>query len=75
MKKSGIFELETIAYISALNGVEIKKIEYGINDYVYCISGSWGSHKTVHKVKIRYGNRPSIRIHNYTLYLDEAIRT
>lgn len=29
---------ESIAYYSGLNGLEIKGIEYGINDYVYCVS-------------------------------------
>lgn len=33
---------ESIAYYSGLNGLEIKGIEYGINDYVYCVSGVWG---------------------------------
>lgn len=30
---------ESIAYYSGLNGLEIKGIEYGINDFVYCVSG------------------------------------
>ena len=33
---------ESIAYYSGLNGLEIKGIEYGINDYVYCVSGCMG---------------------------------
>lgn len=32
---------ESIAYYSGLNGLEIKGIEYGIDDYVYCVSGAW----------------------------------
>lgn len=32
---------ESIAYYSGLNGLEIKGIEYGIDDYVYCVSGCW----------------------------------
>lgn len=32
---------ESIAYYSGLNGLEIKGIEYGVNDYVYCVSGAW----------------------------------
>ena len=34
---------KSIAYYSGLNGLEIKGIEYGINDYVYCVSGAWGA--------------------------------
>lgn len=33
---------ESIAYYSGLNGLEIKGIENGIDDYVYCVSGAWG---------------------------------
>lgn len=32
---------ESVAYYSGLNGLEIKGIEYGINDFVYCVSGCW----------------------------------
>lgn len=32
---------ESTAYYSGLHGLEIKGIEYGINDYVYCVSGAW----------------------------------
>lgn len=33
---------ESIAYYSGLNGLEIKGIEHGIDDHVYCVSGAWG---------------------------------
>lgn len=33
---------ESIAYYSGLNGLEIKGIENGIDDYVYCVSGGVG---------------------------------
>lgn len=45
---------ESIAYYSGLNGLEIKGIEYGINDYVYCVSGAWGGGKAFHRCKIYY---------------------
>lgn len=32
---------ESIAYYSGLNGLEIKGIEHGIDDYIYCVSGAW----------------------------------
>lgn len=32
---------KSVAYYSGLNGLEIKGIEYGINDFVYCVSGCW----------------------------------
>lgn len=33
---------ESIAYYSGLGGLEIKGIEYGVNDFGYCVSGCWG---------------------------------
>ena len=38
---------ESIAYYSGLNGLEIKGIEYGIDDYIYCVSGAWGRRESV----------------------------
>lgn len=80
---------KSIAYISALNGIEIKAIEYGINDYVYCVSNAWCSDKNCrryHHVRIHYEfsleseeSRPFIKILGFDrkynkYYLDEAIR-
>ena len=66
----------TIAYYSGLNGLEIKKIEYGFEDYVICISGAWRGTKHYHRVKIYYNtDTPYFRIHNYRIPLDECIRT
>ena len=45
---------ESIAYYSGLNGLEIKGIEYGIDDYIYCVSGAWGGGKAFHRCKIQY---------------------
>ena len=45
---------ESIAYYSGLNGLEIKGVEYGIEDYVYCVSGAWGGGKAFHRCKIQY---------------------
>lgn len=45
---------ESVAYYSGLNGLEIKGIEYGIDDYIYCVSGAWGGGKAFHRCKIQY---------------------
>ena len=45
---------KSIAYYSGLNGLEIKGIEYGIDDYIYCVSGAWGGGKAFHRCKIQY---------------------
>ena len=41
---------ESIAYYSGLNGLEIKGIENGIDDYVYCVSGAWGGGESVYLI-------------------------
>ena len=66
---------ESIAYYSGLNGLEIKGIEHGINDYVYCVSGAWGGGKTFHRCKVYYtGKVPYFRVHGYKIPLDECLR-
>lgn len=47
---------ESVAYYSGLNGLEIKGIEYGINDFVYCVSGCW------------YGGKAARRFHRCKIY-------
>lgn len=67
---------ESVAYYSGLNGLEIKGIEYGINDYIYSVSGSWYGKPEYHKSKIMYSAKgdPYFRIHGYRIPLDECIR-
>lgn len=76
MKKSDILKMKSIAYYSGLSGLEIKEIEYGINDYVLCVSGAWCSKKQAHRVKINYTPRgyAYIRIHGYRIPLNECFR-
>ena len=80
MKKADILNMESIAYYSGFTGLEIKKIEYGINDYMLCVSGAWGakSKQKPHKLKIYYpanGKDSSfVRLHGYKVPLDECIR-
>lgn len=46
---------KSIAYWSGANGLEIKHIEYGIDDYVYFVAGAWNGKPTYHKAKIHHG--------------------
>lgn len=62
---------KSIAYYSGFGGLEIKKIEYGIDDYLYAVSGAWSSKKSYHKLKIYDGNY--IKLHGYKIPLDECI--
>lgn len=76
MKKREILNMPSVAYYSGLNGLEIKGIEYGIDDHILCVSGAWGGRKTAHRVKVNYGKNGAdyIRIHGYRIPLDECIR-
>ena len=67
---------ESIAYYSGLNGLEIKGIEYGVNDYVYCVSGAWGGGKAFHRVRVQYTSKGTafFVVHGYRIPLDECIR-
>ena len=65
------------AYYSGFNGLEIHGIEYGINDYLYCVSGAWGAHsrRKYHKLKIQCDNNGGfVRLHGYKVPLNECIR-
>lgn len=67
---------ESIAYYSGLNGLEIKGIEYGIDDYIYFVSGVWGGGKAFHRRKIQYTRKGAafFRVYGYRVPLDECIR-
>lgn len=63
------------AYYSGFGGLEIHGFEYGINDYMYCVSGAWTSKKSYHKLKIYNNNRGSyFKLHGYTCKLDDCVR-
>ena len=76
-KKEKCLNNNTIACYYGLGGVEIKDIEYGIEDYLYCVSGAWGinTNKRYHKLKIyNTENGGYVRLHGYKIPLDECIR-
>lgn len=64
------------AYYSGFSGLELNFIEYGIEDYIYCTSGSWNGKPKYHKLKVYYGNNGSsyIKLNGYKIPLDECIR-
>ena len=67
---------KSFAYYSGFNGLELKKIEYGIDDYIYCVSNAWGGKKAYHKLKVytdTHGNE-YLKLHGYKIPLDECIR-
>ena len=75
-ERDAIKEMPTVAYISAFGGLEIKKIEDGIETYVTCLIGAWSGRPSVHRRMVEYTveGRPYIRVCNSRAYIDEAIR-
>ena len=74
MTRDEILNMNAIAFMYDLGGIEIKQIEYGDDDYIYCVSDAWYSKPTTHKVKIHYADEPYIVLHGQRFKLDEAIR-
>lgn len=75
-KKEYCQSRDSIAYYSGLNGIEIKGIEYGIDDYIYCISGVWGGGRAYHRCKVYYtaSGRDFFKVYGQRVPLDECIR-
>lgn len=74
-KKEVCLSNESFAYYSGFEGLEFKKIEYGIDDYIYCVSGSWNGKQKYHKLKVYYDvNDSYIMLHGYKVSLNEVIR-
>ncbi len=79
MTKREYCQRESVAYYSGFDGLEIKGIEYGINDYIYCVSGAWYGGETnrkCHKLKINYDRSGNafIKLHGYKISLNECLR-
>ena len=76
-KKEYCLNNPAVAYYSGFAGLEIHGIEYGINDYLLCVSGAWGakSKQTPHRLKIYYDNNGGfVRLHEYKVPMNECIR-
>jgi hypothetical protein len=77
-KKEYCLKNPAIAYYSGFNGFEIHGFEYGINDYLYGVSGAWSSPKNhrYHKLMIRYDIKGNgyFMFHGYKCNLNDCIR-
>lgn len=68
-------QMRTIACWSGYDALEVKKIEYGIEDYCIVVANNFGGKpRSVHKLKIHYDTRPNIRLNGRRWYFDECIR-
>ena len=75
-KKEICLQNESFAYYSGFGGVEFKHIEYGIDDYIYCISGAWCSQKSYHKLKIHCNKNGEsyVKLNGVRIPMNECIR-
>ena len=75
-KKEYCMTHDSIGYYSGFGGFEIKGIEYGINDYMYAVSGAWTPKKRYHKLLIKYHNDGSayVKFHDCKILLKECLR-
>lgn len=75
-KKEYCLKNPPVAYYSGFSGLEIHGIEYGIEDYLYCVSGAWGGGKSYHRLKIHSDLKGDffVRLYGYKVPLNECIR-
>lgn len=76
-KTTAILNMKTIAYASALGGVECKSIEHTADGMrMLCVSGAWGSVPSAHNVRIneRADGSSYIRLSGLRISVDEFIR-
>lgn len=65
----------SFAYWSGCGGVELKRVEYGVNDYIYCISNAWSGKKSYHRLKVYHDNDGGFLVlHGYKIPLNECIK-
>lgn len=76
ISKKDILKMKTIAvYSKGYNGIEVKEIEYGIDDHLLCVSNICGHRQTAHRLKIYYTKgRPYVKIYGCRVPLDECLR-
>lgn len=78
-KKEICMNNKSFAYYSGFGGVEAKEIEYGIDDYLYCVSNAWYGGQNgnrYHKLKIYTDLKGNmfVRLYGEKLSFDEFIR-
>lgn len=75
-KKAICTENKALAYYSGFSGLEIHKIENGIDEYVYFTAGAWGGGISYHKSKIYYNNARGgyFKFNGLKIYFDECIK-
>ena len=75
-EKQKYLEKEYIEYYSGYSGIEIKDIQYGIEDYIIFVAGAWYGKKSVHRSKVYYtpSGRNYFKYEGNRIYLDDCLR-
>ena len=74
MTNREIIKAEPLAYISALGGIEVKRIDYGINDRLFCVSNAWHGTPTAHRVRVYHTSEDAyIILHGQRYKLSDAL--
>ena len=77
-EKNAYIAKPSAAYYSGFGGIEIKEIEYGIDDHVVFLANAWvkHDHKDVHRAKIHYGigDKCFFMFNKTRIYFDECLR-
>ena len=67
-------DMPTVGYWSDMGGVELKEIQYGIDDYALVVAGTMSSTPTSHRLKIYYNSQePYIRLHGRRLKFSDCM--
>lgn len=74
MKTNEALKMETVAYAVGYYDLEIKKIEYSIDDYVIYVTGAIHGHPKAHRAKIYYTDRPYFMCYGSRVHLDDCMK-
>lgn len=67
--------MPAIGVYSGMSGLELKEIEYGIEDYAHFISGILGGKRQHHRLKIYYDREsPYCKLNGCTVSFAEIMR-
>ena len=78
-EKQEVLKMPTIAtcWEEYPGGIEIKKIEYGIDDYCICATQTMTESPRVHRVKIKYTreeSEPYIEVDGFKIFMNMCIK-
>lgn len=74
-EKMAILAAPCVGYVSAFGGLELKSIEYGVEDYAVFVAGAWCSARSAHRAKIHYESvEPYFMYHNNRIKFCDIVR-